>query len=148
MNPQGRMLADVFIHRQCALEDGSPRWLLDIDSRTLPSLLAFIKKFKLRSKVKLTDVSSNTTLFKLSILLLRMYQARSLKSSAWTSLSNHGYRGILPADNALEFGSEATQVDSDEYTLHRIINGVGEGALDFPLAPAPPRKQSRLHKRR
>lgn len=134
MNPQGRMLADVFIHRQAALEDGSPRWLLDIDSRTLPSLLSFIKKFKLRSKVKLADVSAQ-------------YNVVQAWASSPASLSNAstaivdklsldprcptiGYRGVLPSSDNLDFG--VAVVEAEEYTIHRIINGVGEGALDFP----------------
>lgn len=134
MNPQGRMLADAFIHRQPALGDGSPRWLLDVDSRTLPSLLAFIKKFKLRSKVKLSDVSSE----------YHIVQAWSTSSSspAPSSIATKlgldprcntiGFRGVLPSSESLDVDTQAEVVDGDEYTLHRIVNGVAEGALDFP----------------
>lgn len=137
MNPQGRMLADVFIHRQQPLEDGSPRWLLDLDSRTLPSLLSFIKKFKLRSKVKLVDVSSE----------YNVVQAWSSSSPPPAQLAERlsvdprcptiGLRGVLPAAE-LDLGDTVTAVESQEYTLHRIVNGVAEGALDFPEASSLP----------
>uniref|UniRef100_V5ENW4 Putative CCR4 associated factor n=1 Tax=Kalmanozyma brasiliensis (strain GHG001) TaxID=1365824 RepID=V5ENW4_KALBG len=133
MNPQGRMLADVFIHRQSPLDDGSPRWLLDVDSRTLPSLLSFIKKFKLRSKVQLVDVSGEHN-------AVQAWSAS--QSEAPAAIIEHlsmdprcptiGYRGVLPASEAVDFNGSASQVDGDEYTLYRIINGVAEGALDFP----------------
>ncbi|SPO28445.1 related to IBA57 - mitochondrial iron-sulfur cluster assembly factor [Ustilago trichophora] len=144
MNPQGRMLADAFIHRQADLADGSPRWLLDIDSRTLPSLLSFIKKFKLRSKVKLVDVSAE----------YNVVQAWSdFSSQAPSSIVDElsldprcptiGYRGVLPSTSSLDLG--ATEVVGEEYTLHRIINGVGEGALDFPESSSLPLENNLDH---
>lgn len=138
MNPQGRMLADVFIHRQPANQDGSPRWLLDIDSRTLPSLVAFIKKFKLRSKVKLTDLSTD----------YHVVQAWDSNSQAPPTIAEKlsidprspsiGYRGVLSAAEILDVAAAASTVDGLEYTLHRITNGVAEGALDFPQASSLP----------
>ncbi|KAJ9474224.1 putative transferase CAF17, mitochondrial [Pseudozyma hubeiensis] len=132
MNPQGRMLADVFIHRQSTLEDGSPRWLLDIDSRTLPSLLSFIKKFKLRSKVKLVDVSEQYSV--VQSWSASTSQAPPAAISEKLSLDPRcptiGYRGVLSSDTSLDFGVSA--VEGNDYTLHRIINGIAEGALDFP----------------
>ncbi|CBQ68631.1 conserved hypothetical protein [Sporisorium reilianum SRZ2] len=139
MNPQGRMLADVFIHRQSPLEDGSPCWLLDLDTRTLLSLLSFIKKFKLRSKVKLVDVSSEYS----------VVQAWSSSGSPPpTELSDKlsvdprcptiGFRGVLSAVDSFDLGSGTSTVESEEYTLHRIVHGVAEGALDFPEAASLP----------
>lgn len=130
MNPQGRMLADVFIHRQPSLADGSPSWLLDIDSRTLPSLLSFIKKFKLRSKVKLTDVSAEYHVVQAwSPSSVQVPSTIAEQLSLDPRCPTIGYRGVLPSSSSLDFG---VTVPGDEYTRHRIINGVGEGALDFP----------------
>lgn len=134
MNPQGRMLADAFIHRQTSLEDGSPRWLLDVDSRTLASLLSFIKKFKLRSKVKLTDVSTQYQ-------VVQAWHSSSAsqppalvleKLSLDPRCPTIGYRGVLPFESDIAFDGAANAVEGEEYTLHRIINGIGEGSLDFP----------------
>ena len=139
MNPQGRMLADAFIHRQPALEDGSPRWLLDVDSRTLPSLLAFIKKFKLRSKVKLTDVSAQHQVVQVwhSSASSQPSQAISEKLALDPRCPAIGYRGVLSSDSDLTLGG-VNVVEGEEYTLHRILNGIGEGSLDFPVGSSLP----------
>ncbi|TKY89662.1 hypothetical protein EX895_001447 [Sporisorium graminicola] len=139
MNPQGRMLADVFVHRQQPLDDGSPRWLLDLDSRTLPSLLSFIKKFKLRSKVKLVDVSSEYSVIQAwSSSGSPSPTELTDKLSADPRCPTIGLRGVLPAADGLHLGQSVSAVESEEYTLHRIINGVAEGALDFPEASSMP----------
>lgn len=46
------MIATAFLHLI-----GPDHVLVDTDARTAESLLAFIKRFKVRSKVKLSDVS-------------------------------------------------------------------------------------------
>ncbi|SPO29429.1 related to IBA57 - mitochondrial iron-sulfur cluster assembly factor [Ustilago trichophora] len=144
MNPQGRMLADAFIHRQADLEDGSPRWLLDVDSRTLPSLLSFIKKFKLRSKVKLVDVSAEFNIVQAwSDSSSQAPSAIVEKLSLDPRCPTIGYRGVLPSTSSLDLG--ATEVEGEEYTLHRIINGVGEGALDFPESSSLPLENNLDH---
>ncbi|ETS65017.1 hypothetical protein PaG_00468 [Moesziomyces aphidis] len=139
MNPQGRMLADVFIHRQAPLQDGSPRWLLDIDSRTLPSLLAFIKKFKLRSKVKLADVSDEYS------VVQAWSSAASPPSSTLTeqlSLDPRcpaiGYRGVVSHEAVTKLREQIASVEDEEYTIHRMLRGVAEGALDVPEAASLP----------
>ncbi len=139
MNPQGRMLADVFIHRQTPLQDGSPRWLLDIDSRTLPSLLAFIKKFKLRSKVKLTDVSNEY-----SVVQAWTSAASQPNSTVTEQLSRDprcptiGYRGVVSHETHATLRDQIASVEDEEYTIHRIMQGVAEGALDVPEAASLP----------
>ncbi|MCO5554300.1 hypothetical protein L7F22_007829 [Adiantum nelumboides] len=52
LNPQGRMIATA----SCTSLAPTMFWV-DTDARTAESLLAFIKRFKVRSKVKLSDVS-------------------------------------------------------------------------------------------
>ncbi|PWY97491.1 Aminomethyltransferase folate-binding domain-containing protein, partial [Testicularia cyperi] len=141
-NPQGRMLADSFLHR---LESNSStaddvRWMLDVDSRSLSSLLTFVKKFKLRSKVKLRDVTDE----------FAVLQAWSLHQdqTRWEDGADRdprtpgmGFRTVVPKSidpAALAAQSEAQLVEGDEYTIHRILNGVGEGALDFPESTSLP----------
>ncbi|SNX85719.1 related to IBA57 - mitochondrial iron-sulfur cluster assembly factor [Melanopsichium pennsylvanicum] len=132
MNPQGRMLADVFIHKQQPMDDGSPRCLLDLDSRTLPSLLSFVKKFKLRSKVRLTDVSQQYHVIQAwsSTSDTQLSEVLHAKLALDPRCPGLGYRGVLPSSSDL--GGNGSLVDGDEYTVHRIVNGIGEGAHDFP----------------
>lgn len=57
LNPQGRVLYDVLVYTRRVPEH---QFLLEYDSRTssdTPSLLTWLKKFVLRSKVKVRDVS-------------------------------------------------------------------------------------------
>lgn len=140
MNPQGRMLADVFIHRSTPLDDGSPRWLLDLDSRILPDLLGFIKKFKLRSKVKLLDVTESHS-------VIQAWGSGPTAQNTPASVSEMmsldprcptiGLRGIISSDIPLALDGTET-VDAEQYTVHRILNGVGEGSLDFPSGSSLP----------
>lgn len=55
---QGRVLYDVFIYTSTS-PDGKPSYLIDYDSResAAPPLLPMLKRYVLRSKVKLRDVS-------------------------------------------------------------------------------------------
>ncbi|PWY97131.1 Aminomethyltransferase folate-binding domain-containing protein [Testicularia cyperi] len=140
-NPQGRMLADSFLHR---LESNSStaddvRWMLDIDSRSLSSLLTFIKKFKLRSKVKLRDVTDEFAV--LQAWSLHQDPTRWEDGAEDPRMPGMGFRAVVPKSidpAALAAQSEAQLVEGDEYTIHRFLNGVGEGALDFPESTSLP----------
>jgi folate-binding protein YgfZ len=58
LNAQGRVLSDVFLWRCHQLEGpGDGSWLIDVDAASRGSLLAHLKKHKLRSKVKIENVS-------------------------------------------------------------------------------------------
>jgi len=61
LHAQGRVLYDVFIYAHTT-SDGKPSYLIEYDSRAstdaaAPSLLPMLKRYVLRSKVKLRDVS-------------------------------------------------------------------------------------------
>ena len=55
---QGRVIYDVFIYTTTS-SDGKPSYLIDYESResAAPPLLPILKRYVLRSKVKLRDVS-------------------------------------------------------------------------------------------
>ena len=66
LNAQGRILNDVFLWRGNARgESEDAPWLIDVDTASRGNLLAHLKKHKLRSKVKLENVSDEE---------LRVYQ--------------------------------------------------------------------------
>jgi folate-binding protein YgfZ len=90
LNAQGRVLNDVFLWRgQQVAETGEHPWLIDVDASSRGSLLAHLKKHKLRSKVNLESVSEDE---------LRVYQG-------WVDEENHATR-------------EGGKVDAEE-DLHR-----------------------------
>ena len=78
LNAQGRVLNDVFLWRgQQVAETGEYPWLIDVDASSRGSVLAHLKKHKLRSKVKLESVSEEE---------LRVYQG-------WVDEENHTAKG-------------------------------------------------------
>ena len=78
LNAQGRVLNDVFLWRgQQVAETGEHPWLIDVDASSRRSVLAHLKKHKLRSKVKLESVSEEE---------LRVYQG-------WVDEENHVAKG-------------------------------------------------------
>eukprot|EP00240_Pyramimonas_obovata_P007877 CAMPEP_0118935852 /NCGR_PEP_ID=MMETSP1169-20130426/15871_1 /TAXON_ID=36882 /ORGANISM="Pyramimonas obovata, Strain CCMP722" /LENGTH=169 /DNA_ID=CAMNT_0006878927 /DNA_START=29 /DNA_END=535 /DNA_ORIENTATION=+ len=56
LHPQGRFLYDIFLQPQQSA-DGTPLLLGDVDSNYLPELLTLLKKYKLRTKIDISDVS-------------------------------------------------------------------------------------------
>ena len=58
LNAQGRILYDVFLWRgHEPNESGNAPWLIDVDAASRGGLVAHLKKHKLRSKIKLENVS-------------------------------------------------------------------------------------------
>jgi folate-binding protein YgfZ len=77
LNAQGRVLHEVFLWRaRRPTESGESSWLIDVDAASRGSLLAHLKKHKLRSKLKLENVSDEE---------LRIYQG-------WIDEENHAAR--------------------------------------------------------
>lgn len=76
-NAQGRVLHEVFLWRaRRPTESGEASWLIDVDAASRGSLLAHLEKHKLRSKLKLENVSDEE---------LRIYQG-------WIDEENHAAR--------------------------------------------------------
>lgn len=55
LNPQGRMVADALLYHMVQAKD--PSVLIEVDSQIQGELVKFLKRFKLRSKFRITDVS-------------------------------------------------------------------------------------------
>ena len=104
----------------------------------MPSLLSFIQKFKLRSKVKLVDVSDQYhVLQSWSASPTQPPNELAAKLSVDPRCPAIGLRGVLPSSSSLDFGG-TSPAESDEYTLHRILNGIAEGSLDLPSGSSLP----------
>jgi transferase CAF17, mitochondrial len=173
LNAQGRVLNDVFLWRgQQLAETGEHPWLIDVDASSRGSLLAHLKKHKLRAKVKLESVSDEE---------LRVYQGwvdeenyaakgggkLDLEGSsplpAWTidkdvALSDPrpgmGMRWLGTAEgtayDALRrtpgFEKSTIQdsrlVSEDEYKVHRILHGIAEGQNEIISGSALPQESN------
>lgn len=130
LNPQGRMLSSAFIFSSkddCAL--------VDLDSNACAGLLAFIKRFKLRSKVTLKDVSEE---YQVWATWGKGAQIQSGSSSILASGHDNrsplmGHRLITSKDiNESNLTSSSDSIDTPEsYTIHRILQGVPDGSNDI-----------------
>jgi folate-binding protein YgfZ len=130
LNPQGRMLSSAFIFSSkddCAL--------VDLDSNACAGLLAFIKRFKLRSKVTLKDVSEE---YQVWATWGKGAQIQSGSSSIVASGHDNrsplmGHRFITSKDtNESNLISSSDAIDTPEsYTIHRILQGVPDGSNDI-----------------
>lgn len=121
LNPQGRMLADVILYR---VDGPEQRVFADADERVIPDLLKFLKRFKLRAKVTLKDVSDQYAVYQAWDAAPEEVQQSALLRND-TRAPGMGWRMLLPE-------SEAPKVDpSEAYTVHRILHGVPEGAVDI-----------------
>lgn len=122
LNPQGRMLADILLYR---VEDTEPHVLADADVRVIPHLLTFFRRFKLRSKVALRDVSSEFSVF-------QAWDGESSEVSGASGIVREDTRAPGMGWRILFTGDQTPQVVSPEtYTAHRILHGVPEGADDI-----------------
>ncbi|CAD6897740.1 unnamed protein product [Tilletia controversa] len=154
--PNGRLLADTLLYAVPSASSPTPSdtVLIEVDTRTADSLLAFLKKFKLRSKVTLRTTSqdewkvwqvwsgtpnaltplpeggvsrnpSSEIVQALEALVGRQAHVRRDPRSAYL-----GYRAVLPGgtDAASILGGTA---DADAYLIHRILQGIPEGHDDI-----------------
>ncbi|EMD40958.1 hypothetical protein CERSUDRAFT_103327 [Gelatoporia subvermispora B] len=165
LHAQGRVLYDVFVYALPSA-NGNRGYLIEYDARASEAtpLLPMLKRYLLRSKVKLRDVTEEYDVW-----------------SAWGSEKEKGWEaprnwsparsgaiepdwsgeavwpwgqepGVIRDRRAVGMGhrllvkkgdhpQEATTHDiasTDAYILHRILNGVPEGAVDIPPMSAFP----------
>ena len=127
LNPQGRMLSTAFLF--------SPRQdcvLVDVDASISGNLLAFIRRFKLRSKVTLRDVSDEYAVWatwgrgaEVPSLPLVVAAGRDARSPLM------GMRYVVQRESSGDDGGDASSSSSQSYTIHRILQGVPDGCNDI-----------------
>lgn len=146
LNPQGRMLSTAFLYlirEECVL--------VDVDTGIASELLAFIKKFKLRSKVTLRDVSeeyrvwgiwggdgkaaldqsSSSTIIAAAQDVRTPLMGHRLTTSRTTAQDNNEEElDRIIAEAGLD-SSSVKRSSSEAYTIHRILQGVPDGIEDI-----------------
>lgn len=131
MMKQGRMLFDVFIHRQ-----GSDTFLIDHQKRCTTPLTTHLKRHIIRSKVTLQDVSSDFGLFQawnpFAAFNLPEELLANLNGAQDNRTPSMGFR-FLNNESSLKLDEGVEEVNEDFYKLHRLRLGVPEGIED--LAP-------------
>uniref|UniRef100_A0ACD5XWI1 Uncharacterized protein n=1 Tax=Avena sativa TaxID=4498 RepID=A0ACD5XWI1_AVESA len=181
LTPQGRFLYDLFLYRpapssqmldrtgsapQTAEEDADGEVLADVDAAEVDDLLACFKRYRLRSKVEIDNVSEE-------FLCWQRFgsdvahaepstQEPEAQSIGWGQGTDHaaessaqgnghgwqwlkdprldilGYRGIFPADTIPPLVESDKEADERHYQLWRIENGVAEGSTEIPKGEAIP----------
>ncbi|GJE84610.1 aminomethyltransferase folate-binding domain-containing protein [Phanerochaete sordida] len=156
LQAQGRVLHDAFVHAHTSPE-GRTGFLVEYDARAseAPPLLAMLKRYVLRARVKLRDVSDEYDVWA---------AWGSDREKAWESTRQWGYSrsgavepvwneeapwgsvsGPLHDRRAVGMGarvlsrkgdrpqgfSDYDVATSDDYTRHRILHGVPEGNIDI-----------------
>jgi len=165
LHAQGRVLYDVFIYTHTT-PSGSPGYLIEYDSRassqsTAGPLLQMLKRYVLRSKVKLRDVSNEYDVWAawgsdVGMETRKWNWARSgavepdwsgENEWAWGTQKERvrdrravgmGTRMLVRKGDKPKESSTHDLASSDAYTLHRILRGVPEGIEDIPPLQAFP----------
>ncbi|KAL1917376.1 uncharacterized protein VTP21DRAFT_5032 [Calcarisporiella thermophila] len=149
--PNGRVLNDVFIYpKNKGLTFPHPVFLLECDSRSLPQLQAHLRKYILRSKLKLQPLGSASvwSVWGPGVPDMKIPKAmggvpggglvvreRGFEFEVGlydTRVEGMGHRVVVLEEQARpELPSEFTELESEEYTLRRLLFGVPEGIDDL-----------------
>ncbi|CAD6343387.1 unnamed protein product [Miscanthus lutarioriparius] len=183
LTSQGRFLYDLFLYRPpppsqmldrtgSAPEtgeapEGDPQEVLaDVDAAEVDDLVACFKRYRLRSKVEIDNVSENFACWqRFGHNVVRTdpsTQEPEAQSIGWGQGVDHagesaaqgnghgwqwlkdprldylGYRGIFPADTIPPLVESDKEADERHYQLWRIENGVAEGSTEIPKGEAIP----------
>lgn len=134
LNAQGRFLHDLFIHRLAGTQE--PTVLVDVSANTLPDIVRLLKRYRLRQRIEIDDVSQNWTVW------ARFGADNLAQTNSWPRdprLPDLGARGIFPVSDeqrSLIANSNLPLVHWDAYRRWRIAHGVAEGDEEIPSGEA------------
>lgn len=131
-------MADAWIHWLPSDDDHAV--LVEVDQAIAKDLIRFIMRFKLRSKVKIQDVTDQWHVFQAwgngmehnlphldNTLLYRDVRA-----------PNMGWRFLVHKDVPSRYMQDLKQQSEDEYKIHRYLQGVPEGASEIIMGSSLP----------
>ncbi|KAJ7498986.1 Aminomethyltransferase folate-binding domain-containing protein [Mycena latifolia] len=165
LHAQGRVLYDVFVYTRTN-PTGQRGYLIDYDSRPseAPPLLDLIKRYILRSRVKVRDASDEYDVWGVwgspgeeaeAERTWKWAENSGVAEPAWNSTEKWpwgvqdealqdrrapgmGRRLLVRKGDLPPEASSHDLASSDAYTLHRILHGVPEGLIDMPAMQAFP----------
>eukprot|EP00040_Diaphanoeca_grandis_P006854 m.38835 g.38835 ORF g.38835 m.38835 type:complete len:351 (-) comp18024_c1_seq1:260-1312(-) len=135
LNAQGRVMFDVFMYK--VNPDGeSNEYLLDCDDSAVAPLTKHLKKYKLRQKITIADLSETYA----SYAAVEPTDAEDCTSNLRYVAGGVDPRfpnGIQDVGQLVRAVVETSSIVADEtlsseYTKFRVANGLGEGSVDFP----------------
>ncbi|ORZ00538.1 hypothetical protein BCR43DRAFT_511533 [Syncephalastrum racemosum] len=151
LTPQGRMLYDAFVYPvNVGVNFPHPKFIIECPASATQSLLKHLKRYILRSKVKIRDVTEEYTPWSVWGDALNHEHASTMdkvpagllvkKDTRLSDIGCHdprvpgfGYRAVLPNTQDIQsiLPGSFEELSSDEYTIRRILNGIPEGTQDM-----------------
>ncbi|KIJ56546.1 hypothetical protein M422DRAFT_773340 [Sphaerobolus stellatus SS14] len=157
LHAQGRVLADAFVYRTPTSEDKDDGYIIEYDARPskAPPLVSILKRYVLRSKVKIRDVSDEWDVWaawgisdKPDDRKWRWSRSGAVepvwetKEWPWGGVQNHfsildrraygmGHRRVVRQGDPSPDASECEVTPEEAYVRHRIMHGVPEGIEDI-----------------
>ncbi|KAI8384666.1 uncharacterized protein BYT42DRAFT_563252 [Radiomyces spectabilis] len=152
LTPQGRVLYDVFIY---PVNHGDnfphPKFMVECSSSLTSSLLKHLKRYVLRSKVKMRDVSEEYSVYNIWGQAINSATTKAITDVPTGMLvktdkrltdigcmdprvPGFGYRAVLKQEEDIKRVLPAADYEellSSEYTIRRILHGIAEGPLDL-----------------
>ncbi|KAF2074788.1 hypothetical protein CYY_003891 [Polysphondylium violaceum] len=125
-------------------------YIIDIDSQVLPEALDHLKKFKLRNKIDIIDITDGYQLYSILDKTYKTVRDDSLfshlekESCSIIMDPRHpimGIRVLVPNsknDASTKLLSNYQSVDEEIYHLFRMSQGIPEGKKDFPIGATIP----------
>lgn len=134
LNQRGRVLFAGFLHRR-----QHDHYVIDVDKRSLPHLIAHLKQYRLRAKVDFEDSTSQYSVWALFFpdghtLANSSNMFDNIPSLPDPRLAALGHRAIT----ATTFSPmhNMTVIDETAYTRMRTLHGIADGC-DFDNTPLP-----------
>ncbi|TPX56347.1 aminomethyltransferase [Powellomyces hirtus] len=131
LTAQGRVLYDVFIYPKNRCETfPHPCFVVEHDSRLTQDLMTHLKRYKLRAKLNITNVSSQFQAYQIWGPNTSRLWGSYLPPMAGAAAKEVGVEPSLP--------SSFSKANPESYTLRRILLGIPEGADDFSTGTSLP----------
>ncbi|CAO3660425.1 unnamed protein product [Umbelopsis ramanniana] len=155
LSPQGRLLYDTFIYPvNVGVNFPHPKFIIECSGGAIGPLSQHLKRYILRSKVKLRDVTSEYSIFSIwgpgtTHLRSVTHQDSShhekhptgslvKKESRFADIGcldprvpDFGIRVVTKRDEGISLPSSFEELPSSEYTIRRILHGIPEGLDDL-----------------
>lgn len=137
------MLHDTFIYPvNVGVNFPHPKFMIDCPTSTKDHLVRHLRRYILRSKVKLRDCSDEYQLYHIwghttssSPLLVKKENRLSDIGCFDPRIPGFGYRAVVQANqdvtSILPPSGQFEELDSTEYTIRRLLHGLPENADDI-----------------
>ncbi|KAG2236202.1 hypothetical protein INT48_003821 [Thamnidium elegans] len=146
LTPPGRILHDTFIYPvNVGVNFPHPKFMIDCPSNNKDLFIRHIKRYLLRSKVKVRDCSEEYQLWNvwgnalntevLDPALVKKEKRFSDIGCTDPRIAGFGYRAVLKADSDVQHilpkSADFEELDASEYTIRRLLFGLPEGTDDL-----------------